>query len=113
MRPKGESMKSIVCALLLVTTPVAANAAAPKAEESVTITKEEPFDPAQLLAAFDKLFPAQPDPAPARLALSRVTVQSLFPDGTYSRMMNGMMDNLVGRVLDLSEADFGTKPKDG
>ncbi len=66
-----------------------------------------------MLAVFEKLFPAQPDPLPQRLALSRVTVQGLFPDGTYAGMMDGMMDNVVDRILNLSEADFGMKPKDG
>jgi hypothetical protein len=104
---------------LLVSAPVAANAAAPVAapkaetEKSDAKSPAEDFDPAQLMAVFDKLFPAQPDPLPQRLALSRVTVQSLFPDGTYGRMMDGMMDSVVDRVLDLSDADLGVKPKDG
>jgi hypothetical protein len=75
--------------------------------------KAPDFDPAQLIAMFDKLFPAQPDPAPARLALSQVAVKGLFPDGTYSRMMDDMMGSIVDRVLDFSEADFGKKGKDG
>lgn len=113
-------MKLILCALLLGSAPVAANAAAapaPKAEAAADASDAksaaEQFDPAQLLAVFEKLFPAQPDPLPQRLALSRVTVVSLFPDGTYGRMMDGMMDSVVDRILDLSEADFGVKPKDG
>jgi hypothetical protein len=91
--------------------PLAASATppAPKAEKSAA----EQFDPAQMLAVFEKLFPAQPDPAPARLALSRVTVVGLFPNGTYGRMMDSMMGSVVDRVLDLSDADFGKKSKDG
>jgi hypothetical protein len=112
-------MKSILYGLLLVSTPVAAYAApaaAPKAEEAAGESEKaaaEPFDPAQLLAMFEKLFPAQPDPAPERLALSRVTVQGLFPDGTYGQLMDGMLGGIADRVLDMSEADFGAKGKDG
>jgi hypothetical protein len=113
-------MRLILCALLLGTTPVAASAAAapaPKAEPAAEATDTkipaEAFDPAQMLAAFEKLFPAQPDPAPERLALSRVSVVGLFPDGTYGRMMDGMMESVVDRILDMSDADFGVKPKDG
>lgn len=110
-------MKSILYGLLLVSMPVAAYAApdsAPKAtEETGSKAAAEAFDPAQLLAMFEKLFPAQPDPAPERLALSRVTVQGLFPDGTYGRLMDGMLGSIADRVLDMSEADFDTKGKDG
>ncbi len=113
-------MKSILYGLLLISTPVAAYAApaaAPKAEEAAgesdSKAAAEPFDPAQLLAMFEKLFPAQPDPAPERLALSRVTVQGLFPDGTYGQLMDGMLGGIADRVLDMSEADFGAKGKDG
>lgn len=112
-------MRSIVCALLLASAPVAADAAPasePEAEEAANeadAKASEPFDPAQMLAVFEKLFPAQPDPAPARLALSRVTVQGLFPDGTYGEMMDSMLGGIADRVLDLSEADFGGKGKEG
>ena len=113
-------MKSFVCALLLLSAPIAANAAPVSIPEEQEAAKEpdskaqsEPFDPAQLVAVFEKLFPAEPDPAPERLALSRVTVQGLFPDGTYGQLMDGMLGGIADRVLDLSEADFGSKGKDG
>ncbi len=115
-------MKFIVFVSLLATAPVAANAApatdpehqAEKvAQQEDAKTKSEPFDPAQFLAVFEKLFPAQPDPSPERLALSRVTVQGLFPDGTYGQLIDGVLGGIADRVLDLSEADFGTKGKDG
>ena len=113
-------MNSIFCALLLASASVASpQAASAKAEPAAEQAdgdakgKEEPFDPAQLVAVFDKLFPAQPDPLPQRLALSRVTVQAIFPDGTYARLMDGVMDSFVDRIMDLSEADFGAKGKDG
>ena len=113
-------MNSILCALLLASAPVIAQQAAqaeaaPVAEkaDSDAKGKEELFDPAQLVAVFDKLFPAQPDPLPQRLALSRITVRGIFPDGTYAQLMDGVMDSFVDRIMDLSEADFGAKGKDG
>jgi hypothetical protein len=110
-------MKWMFCAALLAALPVAASAAtaakAADTEEADGKAAAEAFDPAQLLEVFEKLFPAQPDPAPARLALSRVTVQGLFPDGSYSQLMDAMLGDLTGRVLDLSEADFSAKGKDG
>jgi hypothetical protein len=112
-------MKSILCALLLASAPVSAaasQAAQPEPAETAAANEVkalEGFDPAVLTAVFDKMFPAQPDPAPARLALSQTTVQSLFPDGTYARMMDGIMGGLVDRIMDMSESDFGAKGKDG
>jgi hypothetical protein len=84
-----------------------AQAAAAAAKETPAAKKASPFDMAQMMAVFDKIFPAQPDPLPARLALSRTAVKGLFPDGTYARMMNGMMSGVVDRVMGLSEADLG------
>jgi hypothetical protein len=81
--------------------------------EKESSKKADNFDPAQLFAMFDKLFPPQPDPPPARLALSKVTVQGLFPNGSYARMMDGMIAGLADRVLNMSEADFEKKGKDG
>ena len=113
-------MNSMLCALLLASAPVTAAQPAPmpapaaaEAPNKDKDAKAEPFDPAQLMAVFDKIFPALPDPQPQRLALSRTTVQSLLPDGTYSRLMGGMMDSVVDRVMNLSEADFGAKGKGG
>jgi hypothetical protein len=94
----------------------AAVAPAPTSDQEAgesTAAKTDPFDPAQLLEAFEKIFPAQPDPLPGRLALSRNAVRVLLPDGTYGRLMDGMMGSVVDRVLDLSAADFGKQAKDG
>jgi hypothetical protein len=125
-------MKRILCALLLAAAPVGiAQASAPTvtdteaqateadeteaddADEAGEDKKKDDFDIGQMMAVFDKLFPAQPDPLPARLALSRVTVQSIFPDGTYAQLMDDVMDSFVDRIMNLSESDFGAKTKDG
>lgn len=99
-----------------VASPVAqkpaANASAksksvPAALKPAPAAKKPDFDMAQMLAIFDKIFPAQPDPQPQRLALARTTALGLFPDGTYAVMTGGMMHGVVHRVMGLSEADFG------
>lgn len=114
-------MKMILCAALLVLPPVSAAQAAPQAASEAGAKpagkaggegKKDDFDIGQMMAVFDKLFPAQPDPLPARLALSRVTAQAIFPDGTYAGLMDGVMDSFVDRIMNLSEADFGAKGKD-
>jgi len=106
---------------LLACTPTLASAAPARSKHAVTkqtpvttvtVKKAPDFDPAQMMAIFDKIFPAQPDPAPARLALARTSVNGLFPDGTYARMMDGMLHGLADRVMNMSEADF-VKPASG
>lgn len=71
-----------------------------------SLAKKPDFDISQMMAVFDKIFPAQPEPAPARLALARTTVNGLLPDGTYARMMDGMMHGVIDRAMGLTEADF-------
>lgn len=100
-------------ALLLTASPVMASpipekpAAASGKSKPAPAAKKPDFDIAQMMAVFDKIFPAQPDPQPQRLALARSTAQGLFPDGTYARMVGGMMHSVVDRVMGLSDADFG------
>ncbi len=126
-------MKRILCALLLAAAPVGmAHASAPTVTDTEEVdadeaepdadadsdedgedNKRDDFDIGQMMAMFDKLFPAQPDPLPERLAMSRTTVKNLCPDGTYARMLDGMMDSVMDRILDFSEADLGLKGKDG
>lgn len=92
--------------------PAPAKAKPPTAAKAhpVEVKKAPDLDVGQMMAIFDKIFPAQPDPPAARLALSRTAVQGLFPDGTYSRMMGGMMHGIADRVMNLTAADFGAKP---
>jgi len=124
-------MKHFLCALLLTAAPVGmAKASTPTvtethaeaadvdddadaAGEEQAAAKKNDFDLGQMMAMFDKLFPAQPDPPPERLALSRLTVNGLFPDGTYARLLDGMMGSVMDRIMDFSEADLGVKGKDG
>ena len=102
--------------IALAAAPANAKPAPAKTKPAVTVKeqaspmKAPDLDIGQMMAVFDKIFPAQPDPPAARLALSRTAVQGLFPDGTYSRMMGGMMHGIVDRVMGLTPADFGAKP---
>ena len=59
-----------------------------------------------MFALFDKLFPPQPDPDPARLALARTSVQSMWPDGTYGQVMTGFMGPVLERGMKLKSSDF-------
>lgn len=117
-------MRSIVigAALLALAIPAASYGAPVKAKAKLPATakvevveskKTPDLDIGQMMAVFDKIFPAQPDPPAARLALSRTAVQGLFPDGTYARMMGGMMHGIADRVMGLTDADFGAKPQAG
>lgn len=83
-------------------------------------TKSPPMDPAQAMAMmtklFDKLFPAGPEPDPARLAAARGAATTMFPKGAYAQAMVGFLDRTAERVLDMSEAElvamFPDDPKD-
>ena len=100
-------MKTIFGALLLLT---AMPAAAQEAETSKTeaIKEKAPdFDLAKIMSVFDKIFPAQPEPAPERLALAKSTAEGMLPAGTYAAMFDDLMAGVVDRVLALGPADFG------
>jgi len=110
-------MRSIIlgAALIALASPVIAKPAGAKAasagqasKKAETATAKVPdFDVSQVMAVMDKIFPVQPDPAPARLVLSRTSVEGLLPDGTYARMMDGVMHGIIDRVMGMTAADFG------
>jgi hypothetical protein len=68
------------------------------------------MDPMEAMAMmtkmFDKFFPAGPDPDPARLAVARGAVMTMFPKGAYAEAMNGFTNRTIDTVLNMSEADF-------
>jgi hypothetical protein len=53
---------------------------------------------------------------PQRLALAKVTVNSIWPLGTYQRMMKDMMtnmqDGIMDRILDSTAADLGIESEE-
>lgn len=75
--------------------------------------KNKAPDIGELMKMFDKMFPAQPDPDPARLAIAKQSAAGLLPDGTYGKMMTGVLDTLSTRILGMSEADFEPKDRKG
>lgn len=108
-------MKAILLAVLMAGTPTPAAARQPSAAPPAVVTKPAPGAAdkkaeekamAEMMAMFDKIFPAQPDPLPARLALARSTAAGVLPNGTYAAMFEEMMGGMVDRFLGLSAADF-------
>lgn len=75
--------------------------------------KNKAPDLAEMMKIFDKMFPPQPDPDPARLAIAQQSAKGLLPDGTYGRMMTGFLDTMATRILGMSEADFEPKDRKG
>lgn len=89
-----------------------------RTEETKSVSVDMPAnkksaDFAEVMKMFDKLFPPQPDPDPARLAVARQTASGLFPQGVYGRMMTTLIDTMATRFLDMSEADFNAKDSKG
>jgi hypothetical protein len=105
-------MRSIVlAAVMLAAIPVAAPAApgnTPKAVEKAKTAKPNAsdFDFAKMLGMFDKMFPAGPEPDPARLALAKTTANGVLPSGTYAALFDDMMGGMVDRVLAMKPGDF-------
>ena len=110
-------MRIWIAALLLgAASPVTAQQTAkPDAEkaDSKPYKKKDDFDMAQVMAMLDKLFPAQPDPAPARLALARFTATGMLPSGVYADLFDEVMSGVVDRVLSINPADFSAKDGKG
>lgn len=92
-------------------TPVTRPSANKPSATAKAPAKAKPdVDPMQAMATmlrlFDKLFPAGPEPDPARLALARQAGTAMFPKGAFAEAMSGFVNRTADRVLDMSEADF-------
>jgi hypothetical protein len=59
-----------------------------------------------MIGIFDKMFPPLPDPDPARLALARTAVVSMWPDGAYGKMMRGFLGGTIDRAMQLKTSDL-------
>ncbi len=59
-----------------------------------------------IMGIVDKLFPAQPDPDPARLALARTSVAAMWPDGAYGNMMTSFAGGMIDRVMQMKKSDL-------
>lgn len=90
---------------------------AEQAAKDKPVAVKSPPDLGAMLAFVDKLFPPQPDPDPARLALARTAVASMWADGAYGKMMTGMFGGVFDRAMAMKQSDFaafgGKAPKVG
>lgn len=79
-----------------------------RTEEAKPGDKMKPgdMDFSKMLAIFDKLFPPQPDPEPARLAAARGVAIHMWPDGTYGMLLDSFVGSMANTVLDLKPADL-------
>ncbi len=68
--------------------------------------KKSPPNFEAMVGFVDKLFPPQPDPDPARLALARDSVHAMWPDGAYGKMMTSFMGGMFDRAMQLKKSDF-------
>jgi hypothetical protein len=114
-------MRFIALTMLLLTAAAADAKPAHKPVPPLVVPGGAPplKSPANLdavIAMMDKMFPALPDPDPARLALARPAVTAMWPDGSYGKMMTGMMGTMFNRALQLKNSDLaamGTPAKPG
>jgi hypothetical protein len=72
--------------------------------KGATVKPPPSFD--AMMGAIDKMFPPQPEPDPARLALARTSVQAMWPDGAYAKMMTGFVGNLFTGVMQMKKSDL-------
>lgn len=98
-------------ALLVSSPPIAASPAAHDARHKPKTVAAAPrknaaTDFAMITAIIDKLFPPQPDPDPARLALSRTAVATMWPDGSYGTMVTGLVGGVFDRAMQLKGSDL-------
>lgn len=103
------------CAAFLMpgaATATGTTATKPKAASPAPAPSRPAPDPAAVMASMmklmDRMFPAGPEPEPARLAMARQATLTMFPAGTYAKAMGGFMDQTVDHVLAMSEADFAS-----
>lgn len=110
-------MRSIALLAALIAAPAVAAAparhdpaaASAKSVESTTpnvMIKNAPPNFDAMLGLMDKLFPPQPDPDPARLALARAAVAPMWPDGAYGKMMSGIFGKVYDQAMQLKESDL-------
>ena len=101
-------MRSLIfAACLLAAAPAYAQAAGKPADEKAAAEgAKDAFNIAQVMAMFDKMFPAGPEPVPARLALAKTTAEGMFPNGTYAALFDEAMNGIVERVLAIDPGDL-------
>lgn len=94
--------------------PIAAVDTPKSGKKPATVVKKDPMaEFGKIMLMFDKFFPAQPEPDPARLELARTSMNRLIPNGSYGKAFGNMAELMADRVLSMSESDiaFGTAKK--
>jgi hypothetical protein len=100
---------------LALAAAVAGTPATPDAMKAPVLTAapakaKRSTDPMEAVAGMmkimDRIFPAGPEPEPARLAIARDATIRMFPKGAYAQAMNSFVDRTVDHVLSMSEADI-------
>jgi hypothetical protein len=103
------SLRILLAAAAIALVPASASAA-PKTSSATASAPAKRPDPMQTFLMMnklmDKFLPADPEPEPARLAAARDVTMTMFPKGIYAEAMNGFIDSMAQRVLDMSEADL-------
>jgi hypothetical protein len=104
-------MRTIALIAVLLASPAVAAAPAkhharPAAPPPSMMLPTAPPDFGAMLSVMDKLFPAQPDPDPARLALARSAVTPMWPDGAYGKMMSSFMGRMFDQAMQLKKSDL-------
>jgi hypothetical protein len=86
----------------------AVGVAAPASQSNPASERAMPSadDFAKMLKLFDKMFPAQPDPDPTRLAKARGVALSMWPDGTYGSLIETLATTVGNSVLDMKPSDL-------
>jgi hypothetical protein len=95
-----------IAACLIGSAAVAAPEATPKPVQIPPMPKGAAPNFDAMFGIFDKLFPPQPDPDPARLVLARTAAASMWPDGAYGKMMSGFMGGAFEHAMQLKTSDF-------
>jgi len=102
-------MKSFIfAACLLAAAPAYAETGdkPPAGEKAAPEAAKDAFDLAAVMGMFDKMFPAGPEPVPARLALAKTTAEGMFPNGTYAALFDDAMTGIVDRVLAINPGEL-------
>ena len=109
-RTGGATMRFILfgASLIALSTPALSANASPVAHKAApkTVTTKSVPDMSAVFAMFDKLFPPQPDPDPARLTLARTSAAAMWPNGAYGTMATGMMSTIFDRVMQMKASDL-------
>lgn len=113
-----------IAAAALATAPTTTTPKAPSpitvvdtrkgSKKPAPVAKKDPMaEFGKVMLMFDKFFPAQPEPDPARLELARTSMNRLLPNGAYGKAFGNMAELMADRVLSMSESDmaFGTTKK--